>query len=221
MLGLQRLQGAVGFAVELHENEIPNLYDLRVVFVHEVLAGHFGLFLVGTDVDMNLRAGAAGTLVAHLPEVVFLRPAQDTVLADMLFPIIIGLHIHLETLLLVAAENGDIEPVFIDFHHLGEEFPTIGDGLLLEVVAKTPVAQHLEHSVVVGVVAHLLEVVVFSADAQALLRVGGSRPRALLVTEEDVLELVHAGVGKHQRRVVLDDHGGTRHHMVLFALKIV
>jgi len=75
--------------------------------------------------------------------------------------------------------------------------------------------------VVVGVVAHLLEVVVLAADAEALLAVGGPWPLALLVAKEDVLELVHAGVGEHQRRVVLDDHRRAGHHMMAFAFKIV
>ena len=221
VLGFQRLQCAVGLAVELHEHKVPYLNDLRVVLVHKVFAGHLGLLFVGTNVDVYLRAGTARTLVAHLPEVVFLRAAQDAFLADVLLPEVVCLHVHLEALLLVASEDGDIEPVLVYFHHLGEEFPSESDGLFLEVVAERPVAQHLEHRVVVGVVTHLFEVVVLAADAQALLAVGGARPLALLVAKEDILELVHAGVGEHQRRVILDNHRCTRHHVMALTLKII
>ena len=56
--------------------------------------------------------------------------------------------------------------------HLGQQLPGPADRLLLEIVAERPVAQHLEHRVVVGVVADLLQVVVLARHAQALLRIG-------------------------------------------------
>jgi hypothetical protein len=91
-----------------------------------------------------------------------------------------------------------------DAPDLGEQFPAPGDGLLLEVVAEGPVAQHLEDRVVVGVEADVLEVVVLAAGADALLGVGGAFPRGGLVAEEVGHELVHAGVGEQQV-------GGGRH----------
>ena len=61
---------------------------------------------------------------------------------------------------------------------------------------------------VVGVYANFFEVVVFARDAQALLRVSNSAVLWGLVTQEEVLELVHARIGKHEGRVVLDNHWG-------------
>ena len=52
--------------------------------------------------------------------------------------------------------------------HLGEQLPGPGDGLALEVVAKAPVAHHLEKGVVVVVLAHIIQVVVLAAGADAL-----------------------------------------------------
>jgi hypothetical protein len=43
---------------------------------------------------------------------------------------------------------------------------------LLEVIAEAPVAEHLEHRVVVRVDAHFLQVVVLPRNTQALLRIG-------------------------------------------------
>jgi hypothetical protein len=53
-----------------------------------------------------------------------------------------------------------------------------------------------------GRVADVLEVVVLAAGAHAALRGGRARVVALLLAEEHVLELHHAGVGEQQRRIV-------------------
>ena len=45
-----------------------------------------------------------------------------------------------------------------------------------------------------------------AANAKAFLRVGHTFVRRRLVAQNDIFELVHAGVGEHQRRVVLDHH---------------
>ena len=108
VLGCQRLEAAVGLAVELHEHEVPYLDHLRVVFVDEVLSGHFGFLFGRADVDVYLRAGAAGALVSHLPEVVFFRATQYAVFADVGLPEVVGFGVHAETLFLVAAEDGDV-----------------------------------------------------------------------------------------------------------------
>jgi hypothetical protein len=91
-----------------------------------------------------------------------------------------------------------------DAPDLGEQFPAPGERVLLEVVAEGPVAQHLEHRVVVGIETDVLEVVVLAAGADAFLGVGHALPRGGLVAEEVGHELVHAGVREQQV-------GGGRH----------
>ena len=59
----------------------------------------------------------------------------------------------------------------------------------------------------VRVVSHFFEVVVLSADSQAFLAVCNSLVLRFAVSQEPVLELVHSGIGEHECRVVLDDHG--------------
>ena len=83
-----------------------------------------------------------------------------------------------------------------------DEFPRPFDGFLFEVVAKTPVAEHLEKRVVVGVEADVFEVVMFAAGADAFLGVGGAARRVgtFGLAEEDGHELVHAGVGEQEVR---------------------
>ncbi len=63
---------------------------------------------------------------------------------------------------------------------------------------------------------HFFKVVVLAADSQALLAVGHSGGFSLAVAEYNVFELVHASVGEHQRRVVLDYHRGRGHYAMAF-----
>ena len=91
----------------------------------------------------------------------------------------------------------------------------------LEVVAEAEIAQHFEEGVVPGGVADIVQVVVLAAGADAFLRRGGADVGPLLLAGEDVLELHHAGVGEHQRRVVARHQRRARHRRVAVAGEIV
>ena len=215
----QRLERTVGLAVELHEHDVPYLDDLWVVLVDKVAAGHVATLVQGARVYVNLATGAAGAGIAHLPEVVVLVAVDDVVGGHVLEPVAGSLFIAGDILFGRALEDGDIEVVGVEMQHVDEILPRIVDGTLLEVVAEAPVAQHLKHGVVVGVVANLLEVVVLAAYAQTLLRVGPTAWLGVLGTQYDIFPLVHTGIGKHQRRVVLDYHRGRRNDNVSFRLE--
>src|SRR2546429_4942371 len=58
----------------------------------------------------------------------------------------------------------------------GEQFPAPFNRFLLEVISKRPVAKHLEEGVMIRVEADVVEVVMFAAGADALLRVRRARP---------------------------------------------
>jgi hypothetical protein len=73
--------------------------------------------------------------------------------------------------------------------------------------------------VVAGGVAHLVEVVVLAAGADAPLRGGGAFVSALVGAQEHVLELDHAGVGEQQRRVVGRHQRARGHDLVSLAGK--
>ena len=219
MFRLQRFQRAVGKTVILHKHQVPYLNHQRVILVHQLRPWHTLLLLLVAQVDMYLAARAAGTLVAHFPEVVLLRPLQNAALVHMLLPIVVGLGVHCQPLLLVAAKHCHVEVRLVDAHHLGEELPAVGDSLLLKIVAKAPVAQHLKHSVVVGIVSHLLQVVMLTAHAEALLSVSHPGIGCARVAEKDILKLVHTGISKHQSGVVLHHHRSARHNVVPMALK--
>ena len=97
--------------------------------------------------------------------------------------------------------------------HLCEKLPRPGDGLLLEVVPKGPVAQHFKKGVVVRVLAHVVQVIVLAPRTDALLAVGCALEgrqgaRGVRLPQENGLELVHPRVCKQQGGVIVGHHGG-------------
>ena len=103
----------------------------------------------------------------------------------------------------LAAEHRRKQAIRGQLPLVGQQRPGEGNRLALEVVAKREVAEHLEEGVMPERRPDVLEVVVLAADAHALLRGRRTRVVARLPAEEDVLELVHPGVGEEQRRIVV------------------
>jgi hypothetical protein len=69
----------------------------------------------------------------------------------------------------------------------------------------------------VRVTPDFFEVIVFAADAQALLAVDCATALRRAQTEEYVLELIHPGVGEKQRLVADWDNGRAGDKIVVFA----
>ena len=218
----QGLEPAARVAVELHEDQVPDLepavalaLDARALAAGRRLgAGQ----LVALEV-VDLGAGAAGAGVAHGPEVVLGPELQDALCGHVLQPEAVRLAVAGDALL--ALEDRDLEPLRVEAELLRQELPAEGDGLLLEVVPEGEVAEHLEEGVVAGGLAHVLEVVVLAAGPDALLGGGRAGVVAPLPSQEDVLELVHAGVGEEQGRVALGHQGGAAHHAVPPLLEVL
>ena len=206
MLRGQRLERAVGLAVELDEDVVPDLEHIGVARVHEVR----GVASAADPVVVDLGARTARARVAHLPEVVLHVAGNHVVLRQERLPEGLRLEVGLEARGGIALEPGRVEAVRVEAVDLGEQLEAPADRLLLEVVAERPVAEHLEEGVVIRVLAHVFEVVVLAARADALLGVHGTRVAALPASEEHVLELVHARVGEEQRRVVVRNDGARR-----------
>ena len=189
----QVVAGAVAMLFVLHEDEVPDLDEAVAVFFGGAggAAGDFGAVVVE-----DLGAGAAGAGGAHHPEVVGGGDADDALVGEAgdLLPQVGGG--------VVVVVDGDEELVLRQAVLAGEQLPGVGDRLFLEVVAEGEVAEHLEEGVVAGRIADVVEVVVLAAGAYAFLAGGRADVVAMLDAGEDVLELDHAGVGEHQRRVV-------------------
>jgi hypothetical protein len=66
-----------------------------------------------------------------------------------------------------------------------------------------------------------IEIVVFAADAHALLRGRGAHVITLFSTEKHVLELIHPGVGEQQRRIVSWNEGRAGNDAVSVTLEVL
>ena len=212
----QRFQRSVGLAVELHEHEVPDFNYLRMTFVHQAKTVYQSAFAVGTKVDMNFRARTARTRIAHFPEVVVLVTINNTFFGKIFCPNSSSFVVTTQAFGGTSFEHGGIQTIFVELQYFGEIFPSPVDGFLLEIIAKRPVAQHFEHGMMIGIVTYFFQVVVLTADAQTFLRVGHTRIFRRRLSQENILELVHTGIGKHQSGVVLHYHRSRRHNLVSF-----
>ncbi len=193
MLRGQRCQRAVSIAIELDKHQVPKLDDPRITGVDQRRPG-----LVGCQVDVDFAARPTRARIAHLPEVVLLAAGMDVRRINVgdALPKLGGLSIRLEPVGFVALEIRGVQAVLVDTPNVGEQLPGPLDGLLLEIVAERPVAEHLEERVVVGVLPDVVEVIVLPARPDALLRVRSPRKGPRSGAQEDILELVHPGVGE-------------------------
>ena len=177
----QRGQRAVGAALELHEHVVPDL-DLRVV--------------AGAADVVDLRAAAARAGVAHLPEVIVGSELENAIGRHEPAPDVVGLIVARNARF--AFEHRHHQAIRRQLPDLGQQRPGEFDRLGFEVVAKRKVAEHLEEGVMAQRRSDVVEVVVLAAHAHDLLRRRGARVVAPFAAEEDVLELVHAGIGEQQ-----------------------
>ena len=191
----QRREVALGVAVVLHEHEVVELDKTAVVLQINAVSAQFGL-----EVVIDLRTGTTGARGPRSPEVVGLIHANDP----------LGVHPHA-----VAPNQGGLVVVAEDTHHqvlgaqakdTGTELPGPLDGLLLEIIAKGKVAEHLKERVMARRAAHVLDVV----GADALLGAGGPGSGPFHLPQEHRLEGQHAGNGEQHRGVVR--HQGSAGH---------
>ena len=180
--------------LELHEDEVP-YFDIAVA-VGVGAAGRAAGDGRAVVVE-EFRTRAAGTGVAHRPEIVRGGDAHDT-----LFGQARDLAPQVESPVVVAVDGGP-EAVPVEPQFAGDQSPRQFYGGVLEIVSEREVPQHLEEGVVARRIPHIVQVVVLAAGAHAFLAGRGATAGAGLLAGEDVLELHHPGVGEQQRRVVV------------------
>ncbi len=190
----------------LHEDEIPDLDEAVAVFIGR--AGRAAGDVIAVIVE-NLGAGAARAGLAHGPEIVRGRDADDARFRESR-----DLAPEVERLVVLGIDGRE-QAILAEAVILGDQLPGELDRALLEVVAEGEIPQHLEEGVVARGVADAVEVVVLAAGADAFLRGGRAGDGALLLAGEDVLELDHARVGEHQRGVVPGNERARGHDLVV------
>src|SRR6516162_3427189 len=102
-------------------------------------------------------------------------------------PMIVRFLVELTWLARARFVNRGIKALRRKFPTFDQKFPGPLDCFLFEVIAKTPVAEHFEKCVVISIDAHILEIVMFTTGANALLRVGHARrlPLRFLLAEKN------------------------------------
>ena len=163
----------------------------------------------------NLGARPARARVAHGPEIVRAGDADDPRFRKSgdLLP-------EIESLVVIDID-GRRKPILRQAERFRDELPGQLDRHILEVITEREISEHLEEGVVTRGVTDVVEVVVLAACTHAFLR--GHRPlvRTLLYAREHVLELDHARVREHERRVVPRNERRRRHRLVTVPREIV
>mmetsp|Transcript_118021 Transcript_118021/g.252066 ORF Transcript_118021/g.252066 Transcript_118021/m.252066 type:complete len:694 (-) Transcript_118021:302-2383(-) len=200
-------EAAIFLALVLHENIVPDFEHIRVVHVDQSSR------IAATDaVVVDLRARTARARFAHFPEVVLHVEGQDPRIRQIPLPDLFSLLVHWDVgLLLVPAVISRIQAAWVQVVDLCQKLPSPSDSLLLEIVTERPISEHLEEGVVVDILAHVLEVVVFASGTDALLRVRCALQlrkgvRRVDLPNKDGLELVHASVDEEKGGIVVRHH---------------
>src|SRR5207248_1435171 len=169
---------------------------------------------VRAPVVVELRAWPARAGRPGLPEVVRAAQMDDPPVrhADRV-PARDGLLVRAEAELLVAAEHGHPDALRIEPEVARGQLPGVFDRLLLEVVAKGEVAQHLEEGQVSSRLPDLLDV----RGSEALLAGREPRIRRRLLAAEIGLERLHPSGGEQHRRVEGGRHDRRRWHPPMVA----
>src|SRR5690606_2263591 len=157
----------------------------------EHMPGRLGHLLVRPKVDVYLRTRTAGTGIPHLPEVIFLIASKNALLGKNGCPEIEGLLVEREVFGSISLKNRHIETLSGQFIFVGEQFPRPGNRLLFELITERPVPQHFKHRVMVGIDPYFLEVVVFTAYPETLLRIRDTSCLGSGMSQEIVFELNH------------------------------
>ncbi len=178
----------------LHEHQIPYLDEAVSVLIGTARRTTRDMIAM---IEEDLGAGSAGSGITHRPEIVGGRYADDAVIrqARDLLPQCRGL--------VIFRIDRDQQAVLRQAILPRDQVPGQFDGLVLEVVAKGEVPEHLEERMMPRGVADIVQIVVLAARPHALLGRDGAAVIPLFLPREDVLELDHSGIGEHQGRIIV------------------
>src|ERR1700761_6271829 len=157
----QRLAALLRHLFELHEDQVPE-FEEAIPHLLWAPRGSTPDMLAAVDEDFRTRAARAG--IAHRPEIVRSRNADDAIVREA------GDLLPIARRLIIVVVNGDEQLVLLQPEILGDQIPSELDRAILEVVAEGKVAEHLEEGEVTRRVADIVEVVVLAAGAHAFLR---------------------------------------------------
>src|ERR1700752_1519923 len=205
-------------ALKLHEDQVPDLHDRVARSVH-VLSRVLRIVCARSHVVVNFTTWTTWASLAHLPEIILASKTQNSLARRApFFPEALGVFVRSD--FLVAFVNRKPQPLRIEFQNIYEQVPRIANRVLFEIIAKRKIAEHLEERVMPRSFTDFVEVIVFAAGADTLLRRSSSHVVAFFPAEESVFELIHARVGKQQRRIIGRQQWRGAHARVAVLLEI-
>ena len=158
----QGLQSTIGHALKFHKDQVPELDHLGVVFIDQFPCIQRFAFFFTPQIHVDFGTRTARTGIPHFPKIIFFVTRQNAILRNPLLPKIPGLMIRFQSLGGIPLKISDIQPVLGQTIRPGQQFPCPSNGFLFEVIPKGPIAQHLKKRVVVGILTHIFQVVVFA-----------------------------------------------------------
>lgn len=102
-----------------------------------------------------------------------------------------------------------------------QQGPGVFDRLLLEIVAKGEVAEHLEKGVVTRGITDIVEIVVLAARTHTFLRRCSARSWRRLKAGKGVFERYHPGIDEHERRIIVRHERRARHLYVVGIAEVI
>ena len=200
------------------------LFHISITCGWSVLTNVFpSIFFLSSSVrhiNMYFGAGSAGPCITHFPEIIFFISKQDPVFSQSHF-------FHS-----LAASSSFGKPSFASpsktvtykrsfgiFINFSQQFPAPCNRFFFKIIAKTPVAQHFKHGVMIGIHTYFFQVVMFSAYPQTFLRIRNAFIRRFLFPRKIILELVHTCIGEHQCRIIFYHNRSRRNNLCPFDLK--
>ena len=151
----------------------------------------------------------------HRPEIIIGSDANNPVVrqARMFFP-----NIHR---FFVSMIDCDQKLVRIDAKLFGNQIPSKGNCIFLEVVPKAEIPKHFEKSMVTRSIANIVQIVMLAARANAFLAADRTAIIALLKAGKDVFELNHPGGGKHQSWIIAGHQRRAIDDLMAVFLKVI
>ena len=95
------------------------------------------------------------------------------------------------------------------------------DSFIFEIIAEGEIAEHFKKSMMSTGVSYVFEIVVFSTYTHTFLACSRFLIGYRLISEENVLELVHSGIRKKKRWIIEGDQGRAGNYGMSIVLEIL
>ena len=195
----------------LHENEVPDFNESVPIFFRTARRSPPDMIAM---IVKNFGTRPTRSRRAHHPKIIICGDPDDFIITETghFFPNLCGL--------IIGVINSDKKAVFVQAKFFGQQFPSKGNCVRFEIITKAEIAEHFKKRMMARCVAHIVEVIVLSAGTHTFLR----GRRALIIAGfypcEQVFELHHTRVDKHQGRIIARDQGACRDDLMIILAKV-